>query len=351
MTVIAPGSKVLVTGANGFVAIHIVNVLLKKGYSVRATIRSDSKGNHLRKVFAKYGDKLEFVNVLDVAKDGAFDNVLDGLDAILHTASPFHLDAEDPEEIIRPAVNGTLSILKSAIKAPGNIKRLVLLSSAVAIGVSRTSSEYTEEEWNDEAIDDVKAKGKDSDGFTKYMASKTLAERAAWELYNEHKASLPWDLVAINPPYIFGPNLHEVDKPEHLNTSSQRWFDLFFKPIFADQELLYGGGWVDVRDVAEALVVALEKEEAGDQRIAVSAPAVASQEFIEAAKRAAVSLGIESVQTGVKNYDPASVKYYIRWSEAKRNRILGIKMTSVDDSVRDAIADFKERGWVPVSRL
>jgi len=68
MPPIAPGSKVLVTGANGFAAIHIVDVLLKKGYSVRATIRSGSKGTHLRKVFAKYGDKLELVVVPDITE-------------------------------------------------------------------------------------------------------------------------------------------------------------------------------------------------------------------------------------------------------------------------------------------
>ena len=68
MPVIAPGSKVLVTGANGFAAIHIVDALLKKGYSVRATIRSGSKGTHLRKVFGKYGDKLELVVVPDITE-------------------------------------------------------------------------------------------------------------------------------------------------------------------------------------------------------------------------------------------------------------------------------------------
>ena len=68
MPAIAPGSKVLVTGANGFAAIHIVDVLLKRGYSVRATIRSSSKGTHLQKVFGKYGDKLELVVVPDITK-------------------------------------------------------------------------------------------------------------------------------------------------------------------------------------------------------------------------------------------------------------------------------------------
>lgn len=68
MPVVAPGSKVLVTGANGFAAVHIVDVLLKKGYSVRATIRSESKGAHLRKLFGNYGDKFELVIVPDITK-------------------------------------------------------------------------------------------------------------------------------------------------------------------------------------------------------------------------------------------------------------------------------------------
>jgi nucleoside-diphosphate-sugar epimerase len=140
--------------------------------------------------------------------------------------------------------------------------------------------------------------------------------------------------------------LHEVDKPENLNTSSLRWFEMFFKPIFSEQELLLEGPWVDVRDVAEAHVVALEKEAAADERFIISAPAVANQEFIEAAKRAAVSLGIPGVQTGIQNYDPANATPGVKVSGAKRDRLLGIKVTSVDDSVRDTIANFKERGWI-----
>lgn len=65
-----------------------------------------------------------------------------------------------------------------SLKPPsGNIKRVVIFSSVVSIGLSRTETEYTEEDWNDEAVDHVKANGKAASGFMKYMASKTLAER------------------------------------------------------------------------------------------------------------------------------------------------------------------------------
>jgi len=166
-------------------------------------------------------------------------------------------------------------------------------------------------------------------------------------LYSEGILTDHWTLYL----QIFGPNLHEVDKPEHLNTSSQRWYDLFFNPIFSEKELLHAAGWIDVRDVAEAHVAALEKEEAANERIIVSAPAVPNQEFIEAAKRAAVSLGIKGVQTGIPNYDPSKAKNFVKFNEAKRDRILGIKITSVNDSVRDTIADFKARGWIPAPSL
>ena len=122
---------------------------------------------------------------------------------------------------------------------------------------------------------------------------------------------------------------------------------MFFKPVFSEQELLHAAGWIDVRDIAEAHVAALEKEAAANERIIVSALAVPNQEFIEAAKRAAVSLGIKGVQTGIPNYDPTKAKNFVMHNQAKRDRILGIKITSVDDSVRDTIADFKERGWIP----
>ena len=65
---VAPGSKILVTGANGFIAIYVVQRLLQDGYSVRGTVRSASKGEHLKKVFSEYGDKLELVVVDDFTK-------------------------------------------------------------------------------------------------------------------------------------------------------------------------------------------------------------------------------------------------------------------------------------------
>ena len=113
-SLLAPGSKVLVTGANGFVAVHVVKKLLQGGYAVRGTVRSATKGEHLKKVFVEYGDKLEIVVVEDITlvihlssptlmeliiwmQPGAFNEALKGIDAIQHTASPATLNVNSPE--------------------------------------------------------------------------------------------------------------------------------------------------------------------------------------------------------------------------------------------------------------
>jgi nucleoside-diphosphate-sugar epimerase len=89
MVAISPPAKVLVTGANGYLAIWIVKKYLEAGYSVRGTVRSLSKSAFLRDRFSDYGDRFELVVVEDIVQDGAFDEAVKGVDAIAHTASPF----------------------------------------------------------------------------------------------------------------------------------------------------------------------------------------------------------------------------------------------------------------------
>jgi nucleoside-diphosphate-sugar epimerase len=80
------------------------------------------------------------------------------------------------------------------------VRRVVLTSSAGAIRESDVSRVFTERDWNDGAVEAVKTKGV----VAAYLASKTLAERAAWEFVAAHKSEISWDLVALNPPFIFG---------------------------------------------------------------------------------------------------------------------------------------------------
>lgn len=99
MTAVSAPSKVLVTGANGYIGIWVVRTLLDHGFSVRGAVRSDSKGKHLLDLFkdeVKSG-RFEIAIVPDISAPGAFDEAVKGVAAIEHTASPCILDAEDPK--------------------------------------------------------------------------------------------------------------------------------------------------------------------------------------------------------------------------------------------------------------
>lgn len=100
MVAIPPPAKVLVTGANGYLAVWVVKKYLEAGYSVRGTVRSLSKSAFLKDKFGHYGnDRFELVVVEDITKDGAFDEAVRGVDAIAHTASPFHFNFKSPDGI------------------------------------------------------------------------------------------------------------------------------------------------------------------------------------------------------------------------------------------------------------
>ena len=99
MVAVSPPAKVLVTGANGYLATWITKKYLEAGYSVRGTVRSLSKSAFLNDKFAHHGDRFELVVVEDITKDGAFDQAVKGVDAITHTASLFHFKSTNPDGV------------------------------------------------------------------------------------------------------------------------------------------------------------------------------------------------------------------------------------------------------------
>ncbi|OSX56416.1 hypothetical protein POSPLADRAFT_1068108 [Postia placenta MAD-698-R-SB12] len=319
--------KVLVSGANGYVASWVIRTLLESGYSVRATVRSESKGVHLRKVFASYNDRLELVVVPDITAVGAFDEAVKGVDAIEHTASPFHLKADEPDEIIVPAVRGTTSMLESALAYGTSVKRVVVTSSCASIlSFDPTPRIYTEKNWNEQAIEVVKLNGRNAHPAIKYCASKTLAERAAWEFMEKNQGKVQWDLVVLNPPYVYGPILQEVGSPEALNESMREC-----------------NSWLDVRDLGKAHVLAIQTEAAGGERIIVCSGPWKWQDWINAARKAGAD-----IPAGDTSYDAAKATHLTRYDIAKANSILGLTYRTMDETTRDILDDFKEKGWIKV---
>lgn len=143
--------------------------------------------------------------------------------AIIHTASPFHQKALHPNDFISPAVSGTQSIL-SAASLSSRIHRVIITSSYAAIfefldpGTKKT---FTEQDWNQQAVDAVAREGDKAWKRHWYRASKVLAEREAWKFVEEERPG--WDLVTICPTYTLGPGIQEAAGREGLNTCEYVW--------------------------------------------------------------------------------------------------------------------------------
>ena len=254
----ADPQKALVTGASGFLGKHVVLALLRAGWQVRGSLRDPGRGDEVRRAVAPHLPpeamaRLSFV-VLDLLGDAGWSDAASGMDALVHTASPFPIALpKHPDDLIRPAVEGTRRALAAARDA--GIRRVVLTSSVAAIlGGDRPAGHgpHDEGDWSVPDVDKIGA----------YATSKTLAERAAWDFIRDHAPDIA--LTAINPSMIFGPPLDAA----------------FGDSIGLLQRILAGRdpmtprmemAIVDVRDVALAHLRALERPQSAGQRIIVSA--------------------------------------------------------------------------------
>ncbi|EGF97925.1 uncharacterized protein MELLADRAFT_84161 [Melampsora larici-populina 98AG31] len=270
MPAIQPSSHVLVTGASGYIASWTCQYLLEAGHRVRGTVRSKEKGDYLSKVFEKFGDKWSYVIVEDIEKPNGFDEAVKDISGIAHVASPFHMNVKDPyKDLINPAVNGTLSILKSAEREGKNVQRIVITSSFASVVNPTTDLNhvFNETQWNEHSPKIVEEKGIDAPPAEVYRSSKVMAENAAWNFVKERKPD--FDLVTLCPPYVLGPIIHQVKNPDSLNTSVKLFYNYLVGDSDAESAIKPWGSEVDVRDLANAHLQSLVIEKAGGNRYAV----------------------------------------------------------------------------------
>ncbi len=240
-------TKVFVTGASGFIAKHILRELLEQGYQVRASVRSDRRKAEIEELFPNA--KLEFA-FLDLNKDDGWTEAMQGCDVLMHTASPFPLTSpKDPQDLIRPAVDGTLRAMKAA-KAAG-ITRVILTSSCAAIYKQADKPKM-------QASDETNWTTPDDPSVGAYEASKTLAERAAWDFVAQNPEM---DLTTINPGAVFGAPMDgrfgaSLELVEQLMTGKV--------PMAPPMDMVV----VDVRDVAFLHVAAIGLDAAKGERFA-----------------------------------------------------------------------------------
>ncbi|KAJ1561479.1 methylglyoxal reductase (NADPH-dependent) gre2 [Cladochytrium tenue] len=319
---------VLVTGATGFIAAHVCRELLEQGYRVRGTLRTPAKGEHLRSVLP-HPDRIEFVEVADLVHENAFDEAVKGVDYVIHCASPFHYNMQDAyRDLVDPAVKGTTGVLKSIAAHGPTVRRVVVTSSMASVRNANPKDPrgLTEADWNDGAIATLEANPKTVTPQVAYPASKTLAEKAAWAFVAESPRT--FDLVTINPPFVYGPLLQKVDRVEDVNTSCK----FIAEYLQGTPARPLAAGFVDVRDVALAHVRALTAERASGRRFIVSGGTHSHAQLVEALRR---TLPADRASRLAPPAEPAAGPGPVaEISDAARD-VLGINFRGLDETAKD----------------
>ncbi len=256
-------SKILITGASGFVGLHLTLAALKKGYTVRTTVRSAAREAGVRQALAALVNTtgLEFAHA-DLLADAGWEDAVRGCDSVIHTAAPYTADNPRDESIlIAPAVDGTMRVLTAAARA--GIRRVVLLSTIGAIFDGHEGEEkvFTEADWSN--VDKPRVI---------YHKAKTLAERAAWNFINSAENSPGMEMVSVNPSNVMGPVLDE-----HVHTSTEWYRTLMHAqvPGVSNSQL----DLVDVRDLADILLRAMMLPQAAGKRFICSGASIPLLEF------------------------------------------------------------------------
>ncbi|KAI0975938.1 hypothetical protein F4678DRAFT_469708 [Xylaria arbuscula] len=319
--------KGLQPGGSGFIASHVLDTLLDAGFQVVVTARSEEKGRTI--VESVKPCELSFAVVEDIAKEGAFDHVFQTqapFDYVVHTASPYHLNVQDPvKDFLDPAIKGTTGVLKS-IKAHGpTVKRLVITSSSAAVlNPDSHPKVYDETYWAPTTLEDaINQPAKHG-----YRASKVLAEKAAWAFVENEKPN--FDLAVINCTFVFGPIQRKLASLEAMNTSNHRIRDMIqgkmkdglvpTAPVFT---------WVDVRDVALAHLRAMTVPKAGGNRFYVVGGHFSNKQIADIIREKFPSLA-DRLPADAVNDLPDDVYGF---NNGKSRELLGIEYTSLEKSI------------------
>ena len=327
-----------VTGATGFIGGHLTERLLARRHAVRGTVRNiGSTDAVFLRGLPHAEERLELVEA-DLLEPGSFDEAVMGCETVFHVASPFVFTASDPaEDLLAPAVDGTLNVLEACLASPA-VKRVVLTSAIVALVGLPDGGVITEKEWNTYSRLDNNP----------YYYAKTQAERAAWRFMDEHEPR--FDLVVINPSQVLGPSHRDS-----VGTSVAYVRDLMTRkiPAIIDFDVAY----VDVRDVADAHILASETPQAHGRYFAV-AGVVTTRRLVEAIKSLGYDahsfprfsldspigapiarIAIKVQPQGLRQYLSAFLGRRLVVDNSKIRDDLRIDFRSLEETIRDTIED------------
>ncbi|MBV8337462.1 MAG: NAD-dependent epimerase/dehydratase family protein [Alphaproteobacteria bacterium] len=333
--------RVLVTGGSGFLAEWQIVKLLRAGYNVRATLRDLARADEVRTAVAReiaHADRVGFVNA-DLTCDGGWEEAVNGCSFVLHIASPFPIAQPDnPDDLIVPARDGVLRILRAAVK------RVVMTSSSSALSdpAGRRPVPLTEAHWTDP----------DARGTTPYVKSKVLSERAAWDYMKAHGGDTEFAVIA--PTAIIGPALSR-----DLSASVHGVRRLLIGDMPGIPRL--GFPFVDVRDIADLQLLAMTRREAVGERIAgagrfmwlADAAAVLRQHLGEAAAKVPTRT-VPSILIRMMSLRDPGLRSVVRAldrervvSSEKAHRLLGWMARPAEESLIDCARSLSALGLAP----
>jgi nucleoside-diphosphate-sugar epimerase len=340
----AMSKTILVTGANSFIGIWIVKYLLEKGYNVRGTVRSKAKESQvLIAIPSDQHSRVSFVHVADITTD-SFDEAVQGVDGIIHVASPFHFKVTDPEkDLLLPAINGTTGVLRAAHEYnknnQGQIKRIVITSSFASVVDAnyglRPGYVYTEKDWCPLTYEQGAAAK--NDPVLVYRASKVCAERAAWDFIEKEKPA--FTIATICEPLVFGPRADGFKTMDDMNTSNGNIWSLLTSGKDAAMPEPRVPSEVDVRDVAYTHVAALERMVDTNERYLIAAGSWSHQEIAD------IVHASETIPEQIKNTTPVGTKgkslpEHFQIDSSKAEKELGVTFIPLKKTVEDIALQF-----------
>lgn len=331
----------VVTGANGFIAQHCVAALLSAGYRVLGTVRSASKA---ALVTATHNNpKLSTAIVDDITSTEAYRAAMQGVTpaAIMHLASPFTYDTRDYEkDLMVPAVRGALAVMEVAAGIK-SIRRVVqtnsfacLYDAAAGMALGKT---YSARDWSPLTYEDgVNA----TNAPTAYRASKTAAEKAAWDFIKTQRPQ--FDLVSLCPAMVFGAFLPGALPPsiEHLNTSNSLVHAVVSAGETAAVPGTKGPVWVDVRDVADAHVRSLTTPDAGGSRFLLAAGVYCNQELADVSREVLGLKNRSRIPVGQPGKREAHLHFGVDSREAQQ--VLGMEWRGLADCLERLVPQLYE---------
>jgi nucleoside-diphosphate-sugar epimerase len=324
------GNFILLTGGTGHVGYRTLIEALSKGYQVRAAVRSEAKIAEVKnaKSSRPYLDKLSFIIVPDIETPGAFDKAVEGVDYVVHIASPIARPSDNDEvNIIQPAVRGTLSILQSALQQ-ASIRKVVITASVASVSPSEEKI-FTADNVEPDP------KGPYPNTLAAYAASKKLAYNRTLDFMAKEKPH--FSIVHIMPSFVIGRN-ELATTAEAARSGSNR---VACVPIFGIRNpagMLAMTCHVD--DVAFLHVAALEAKVEGNQNFGVNTAVngIRWDDALEIVKKHFPS----EVEKGIFPLGGSQKSVPVQFDATPTEKFFGIKFRSFEEQVVSLAGHYAE---------